>query len=191
MMTIHEHALHNALLEYEVRAETRKEMMMEMQASVMLANIYTSWVQGQLNASEQKQNKKGKRWLMGDGKVKYFTSDDFYTLCVEDDQQQKHEAVAAKEREASKQNHAKALAAWNKLNEAIRQRNKDKKDEYTEALTIWEAEWDAVRAKKWQAFREKPRWKDWKPKKLLPRPKKHAEVDNDDENEDGEDEDTD
>ena len=41
-LTAHEHALHRTLLESKVRAETRKEMMMEMKTGVVLANIYTS-----------------------------------------------------------------------------------------------------------------------------------------------------
>lgn len=190
-LTAHEHSLRDALLESEVRAETRKEMMMEMQAGVVLANIYTSRVQGQLHASEQKKNKKGKKRLMGDGKAKYFTGDDFYALCVEDDQRRKDEEAAAKEREASKQSHAEALAAWNKINDAIRRRNKDKKDVYAEAVATWEAERDLARSEKRRACREKPKWKDWSPEKLLPRPKKSVEEekeeekeeDNDDENE--------
>ena len=183
--TVHEQVLRDTLLESEVRAEMRKEMMTEMQAGIVLANLYTSRVQGQLHAAEQKRNKKGQKRLMGDGKAKYFSGDDFYTLCVEDEQRRKDEEVAAKEREVSKQNHAEALAAWNKINDAIRRRNKDKKDEYTEALTTWEAERDVARAEKRRVCREKPKWKDWKPEKLLPRPKKHTEDDDDDDENDG------
>lgn len=181
--TVHEQALRDALLESKVRDETRKELITEMQAGIVLANIYTSRVQGQLHSSEQKRNKKGTKRLMGDGKAKYFTGDDFYTLCVEDDQRRRDEEVAAKEREESKQNHAEVLAAWIKINEAIRQRNKDKKEAYAEAVTTWEAERDVARVEKRRACREKPKWKDWNPEKLLPRPKKHAEEDNDNENE--------
>lgn len=85
---------------------------------------------------------------MGDGKAKYFTGNDFYTLCVEDNQRQKDEEAAAKEMEALKQNHAEALAAWNKINDAIRWRNKDKKDAYPEAVATWEAEQDQSRRRK-------------------------------------------
>jgi hypothetical protein len=69
------------LLKSKVRAKTRKEIVVEMQAGLVLANIYTSQVHGQLNALEQRKSKKGKKWLMGNGKVKYFLGDDFYALC--------------------------------------------------------------------------------------------------------------
>jgi hypothetical protein len=69
-----------------MRDETRKEIMIEMQAGLVLANIYTPQVKGQLHALEQKVNKKGKKWLMGDSKAKFFSGDDFYALCVEGDQ---------------------------------------------------------------------------------------------------------
>lgn len=129
---------------------------------------------------------------MGDGKAKFFSGDDFYALCVEEDQRRKDEEVAAKEWEVLKQSHAEALAAWNKVNDAIRQRNKDKKDIYMEALSAWEAERDNAKLEKRQARWEKPKWKEWSPEKLLPRPKKQVEDENDSENDgDGKDNDDD
>ena len=72
----------------------RKEVMMGMQARVVLANIYTSQVQGQLQAAEEKKKKKEKTRLMGDGKAKFFSGDEFYNLCVEDSQRREDEVVA-------------------------------------------------------------------------------------------------
>jgi hypothetical protein len=41
-----------------------------------------------------------------------------------------------------------ALAGWNEMNHSIRQRNKEKKDDYAEALGAWEVKRDTAKAKK-------------------------------------------
>jgi hypothetical protein len=83
--TAHEINLRNALVEARARDEARKECMVGMQASVILSNLYVSRVQGQLQANEEKKGKKGKKRLLGDGKAKFFSGDEFYALCVEDE----------------------------------------------------------------------------------------------------------
>src|SRR6267154_5702377 len=78
IMTAHEQSLHDALIESETRDAIRKELMIGMQAGVVLVNIYSGRVQGQLQAKEEKKKNKGKKnlKLMGDGKAKFFLGDD-------------------------------------------------------------------------------------------------------------------
>ena len=71
--------------------------MVGMQAGVVLVNIYASEVQGQLQAAEGKKQK-GKKRLVGDRKAKFFSGDDFYALCVEDEKRQQEEEATAKQR---------------------------------------------------------------------------------------------
>jgi hypothetical protein len=95
--TIHEQDLRDALIEAETRDAMRKEQMVGMQAGIVLANLYASRVQGQLQAAEERKQKKGKR-LMGDGKAKLFSGEEFYALCVEEEQRRAQEEAAAEQR---------------------------------------------------------------------------------------------
>ncbi|KAJ3805110.1 hypothetical protein F5876DRAFT_52391 [Lentinula aff. lateritia] len=80
--TPYESRLQNALLESEARNSTQKDTLMEAQAGLVLSNLYSVQVNRQLRAKEEKKSTKGKKRLMGDGKAKLFTGDEFYQLCV-------------------------------------------------------------------------------------------------------------
>ncbi|KAJ3724097.1 hypothetical protein C8R42DRAFT_543765, partial [Lentinula raphanica] len=130
--------LRDALIESEARDAARKEAMMGMQAGVILSNIYAVQVNKQLQAKEDKEKSKGKKKLMGDGKAKLFTGDEFYKLCEEHEQHQQKTAEDAVERREAREVHAERLAEWKRENEAIKERNKKKKERYDEAVALWE-----------------------------------------------------
>jgi hypothetical protein len=185
-MTAHEQSLRNALIESEARDMLRKERMVGMQAGVVLANIYSSRVQGQLQAREEKKKNKGKKRLMGDGKAKFFSGDEFYAMCVEDERQRAEGEAEAAERKSQRENHAAVLAAWKKECDGIRDRNREKKTEYQAAVIEWEAEKAAAKLEKRRAGWPKPKWKqDYEPEVMPERPKKNADDDDDDESDDG------
>jgi hypothetical protein len=179
--TAHEQSLHDALIESEARDTTRKECMVGMQAGVVLANIYSSRVQSQLQAREEKKNNKGKKRLMGDGKAKFFSGDDFYAMCVEDERQRAEGEAEAAERKSRRESHVVALAAWKKDCDGIRDRNREKKMKYDAAMVDWEAEKVAAKLEQRRPGWQKPKWKqDYEPEVMPERPKKSVE-DNDDE----------
>jgi hypothetical protein len=74
----------------------RKEVMIQMQASTVLAGMYSKRAQSQLQgAEEQNCHKTGKR-KMGNSKTKYFSGDDFYRLCEEDKEKRLEETRYAR-----------------------------------------------------------------------------------------------
>ena len=178
VMTAHEEDLRTALIESEARDATRKERMVGMQAGVVLANIYSSRVQSQLQAREEKSKNKGKKRLMGDGKAKLFSGDDFYTMCVEDERQRAEAEVEVAERKSQQENHGVALTAWKKECHDIRDRNREKKTEYDAAVIKWEAEKGAAKLEKRRPGWPKPKWKqDYEPEVMPERPKKNVDED--------------
>ena len=186
VMTNHELKLRDALIESETRDATRKECMVGMQAGVVLANIYSSRVQSQLQAREEKKKNKGKR-LMGDGKARFYSGDDFYAMCVEDERQRAEGVAVAAERRTQRESHVAALAAWKKDCDGIRDRNREKKMEYDAAVIKWEAEKAAAKLEQRRLGWPKPKWKkDYEPEVMPGRPKKSVD-DDDDESDNGND----
>jgi hypothetical protein len=174
--TVHEHDLREALLESEARDSRRKEEMIKMQAGIVLANIYSSQVQGQLQAAEEKKKNKGKKRLVGDGKAKFFSGDDFYALCVEDERKRAEEEALAEQKKNQRENHSAALVAWKKECEAVKERNKQRKEAFDIAVKGWEAERDSAKKEGRRPGWLQPRWKkDFEPEKLPERPKKQME----------------
>jgi hypothetical protein len=150
-----------------------KEQLMGMQAGVVLANIYTSRVQGQLQAAEERKLNKGKKRLMGDGKAKLFSGNEFYTLCVEDERKKAEEEAAAGQRRVQRESHAAALAAWKTACDAIKDRNRQKKQDFEKALAEWEAERAVAKAERRRPSWVQPRWRrDFQPERLPERPKR-------------------
>ena len=186
--TAHEQELQIALRESEARDEARKESMIAMQAGLVLAGMYVDRAQEQLQSAEEKKDKKGKKRLMGDGKAKLFTGDDFYNLCVADEQERVNDAAAKEQRHIQKETHVAALVEWKKTNDAIRERNEAKKENFRNALKAWEDEKDAAKRDKHRPGWTKPKWKEYSPETLLVRPKR-AEVEGEDEELSGTDED--
>jgi hypothetical protein len=183
MMTAHEQRLHDALIESETRDMVRKECMVGMQAGVVLANIYSSCMQGQLQVREEKKKNKGKKRLMGDGKAKFFLGDEFYAMYVEDERQCAEGEAEAAERKSQRESHVAALAAWKKDCDGIRDRNREKKTEYEAAVIEWEAEKAATKLERRRPGWPKPKWKqDYEPEVMPKRPKKNIEDDNNESN---------
>ncbi|KAH9991942.1 hypothetical protein BJV74DRAFT_771875, partial [Russula compacta] len=100
-----------------------KQYLVGAQAGVVLANIYTSQVRQQLQAAEERKKKPKKKHLIGDGKAKLFSGDEFYKTCIEDDRRHQDDKEAAKKRRTHRERHAAALAEWKKHCSEIRERN--------------------------------------------------------------------
>jgi hypothetical protein len=187
-MTAYEESLHNALIESETREMIRKECMAGMQAGVILANIYSIRVQGQLQVREEKKKDKGKKRLMGDGKAKFFSGDEFYAMCVEDERQRVAGVAEAAERKTQRERHVAVLAAWKKDCDGIRERNREKKTAYDAAVIEWEAEKAAAKLERRRPGWPKPKWRqDYEPEVMPERPKKNTEDDEEESNKESDD----
>ncbi|KAJ6632593.1 hypothetical protein B0H10DRAFT_2206951 [Mycena sp. CBHHK59/15] len=122
--------------------------MLDMQAATVLAGMYSNRAQSQLQAiEERKQKKRGKR-KMGDGKAKYFSGDDFHQLCLDDEKAKEDEAVEKEQRRVQREAHASELAEWKKNNAAIRARNEAKKAKYAADKAAWDVESVAAKLQK-------------------------------------------
>ncbi|KAJ7728732.1 hypothetical protein B0H16DRAFT_239608 [Mycena metata] len=164
--------LMQALRESESRDNSRKRSMAEMQASTVLAGMYTNRAQAQLQAAEERKRRKTGKRKMGDGKAKYFSGDDFYRLCVEDDEKKEQEAAEKLKRAADREAHASRLATWQEANEAIRTKNAERRAEYSTDVASWETEKAAAKAEKRRPNWPKPKLADYGIETLLPKPKK-------------------
>ncbi|KAI0000836.1 hypothetical protein BJV74DRAFT_751482, partial [Russula compacta] len=162
-----EQDLRDALLESAKQDETRKQYLVGTQAGVVLANIYTS------QAAEERKKKPKRKHLIGDGKVKLFSGNEFYKTCIEDDKE------AAKKRRTHRERHATALAEWKKHCSEIRERNQLKQEQYVDALAERDIEKQRARGEGQQPGWSQPKWKcDFQPETLPERPKKHRKEEN-------------
>ncbi|KAJ6466254.1 hypothetical protein C8R45DRAFT_1021014 [Mycena sanguinolenta] len=182
--TAQEAELTQALQESEGRDNCRKRSMLEMQASTVLADMYSHRAHSQLQGAEERKRRKTGNRKMGDGKAKYFSGDDFYQMCIEDDQKKEEELVAKERRATQKEAHAARIATWQQQNEEIRARNVKKREDYAADVVAWEAEKAAAKREKRRIGWVKPKRADYEIEKLLPRPKKGADDEPDDEDED-------
>jgi hypothetical protein len=179
-----EQELRDALAESDLRDETRKGAMIQMQAGVVLAGMYVNRAQGQLQAAEERKGKNKSWWKMGDGKAKWFTSDAFIQMCVDDEKRKEDEEKGKEGRQVAQEAHAAELAEWKKQNNLIHGRNEAKKQVFEADKAAWELEKAEAKADKRRPAWPKPKWKDYEAELLLPRPKKAVE-DEDEDSDDG------
>jgi hypothetical protein len=168
-----ENNLQHALAESEARDSARKYTMTGMQAGIVLSNVYTRTVQQQLQAVEEK-NKKGKKWqLMGDGKAKFFSGDDFYAQCEEQERRLQEEEETAEKKRKQRETHALVLAAWEQERTLVRERNKVRKEKFDAAVAAWEVEKVLAKQEKRRPGWQKPKYrKDFLPENMPERPKR-------------------
>ncbi|KAJ7032141.1 hypothetical protein C8F04DRAFT_959330 [Mycena alexandri] len=177
VLTAREQELVDALRESDARDTARKKSMIDMQAGVILAGMYANRAQTQLQAQETRtKNKKGRR-KMGDGKAKYFTGEDFFRMAQDDTREKEEQAAEKEQRKVNRESRAGELVVWQAKNEAIRERNEAKKVTFAADVVAWEAERDEAKTEKRKRRWDKPKWRDYQPELLLPRPKKPVDDD--------------
>jgi hypothetical protein len=157
--------------------------MLHMQASTVLSGMYNERAQSQLQAVEERKRRKTGKRKMGDGKAKYFSGDDFYQMCVDDEKRKEEELVAKEKRQVGREAHAGKIATWQEENEVIRARNAKKREDYAAAIAAWEAEKAAAKATKRRPGWLKPKLAEYELEVLLPRPKKGADGEEEEEDE--------
>ncbi|KAJ6555225.1 hypothetical protein B0H10DRAFT_1727415, partial [Mycena sp. CBHHK59/15] len=113
--------------------------------------------QMQLQGVEERKTKKRGRQKMGDGKAKYFTGDEFFQLCVEDEAAKEAEAAEKEQRRDQRENHASELATWKKKNDDIRSRNEEKKARFGVNKAAWEVERTTAKSEKRRPSWTKPK----------------------------------
>ncbi|KAJ7116134.1 hypothetical protein C8R43DRAFT_902513 [Mycena crocata] len=184
--TTREAELMLALQESEGRDNARKRSMLEMQALTMLAGMYNERAQSQLQATEERKRRKTGNRKRGDGTAKYYSGDDFYKLCVDDEQRKLDEVAEKEKRQAGREAYAQKLATWQQANDVIRARNAERRKEFAADVAAWEVEKTAAKAAKCRPGWAKPKIADYGIEVLLPKPKKKEQEEQEDNSEDQE-----
>ena len=138
----------------EIREAYRKGQLHGQQATIILQNVYCEKVRRQLATKEEKKNKtSGRKKLVGDGKLRLLTHDNFIK-CVADHALAIQEEETEKEKQkAARTEHSEALKVWRAQEEARKARNAEADKKFRVELELWEAERDAM-----QANKKNPRW---------------------------------
>jgi hypothetical protein len=160
--------------------------MLEMQASTVLAGMYNERAQSQLQAAEERKRRKTGNRKMGNGKAKYFSGDNFYKMCVEDEQKKLDEMAEKEKRQAEREVYAQKLATWQGANNAIRARNSERREEFAADVAAWEDEKTAAKVAKRRPAWAKPKIADYEIEVLLPKTKKKELEEQEDDGEDEE-----
>ncbi|KAF9227317.1 hypothetical protein BS17DRAFT_459041 [Gyrodon lividus] len=115
-----ETAYRTVLRELEACEANFKSALLGMQSTVVLQGMFCEWLSGQLAAQEEKQKKRKKGQLNGDGLPRLLTGDAFYGLVVE------HKETSAIEEEARKKlrdERAGLMEAWKEADKKRLERN--------------------------------------------------------------------
>ncbi len=190
--TEEEAELQAALRESEERDNARKNLIVGMQATVVLQDRYVDRAQGHLQeAEEAKKNKKSTR-PMGDGLAKLLDGDEFFDRVTEWETQWEKITNDKAKKKSSREMHSIALQRWKRLEEQRKGRNKEKREKHEETVKAWEHDRDLAKVEKRRLTQRKPKAPAYE--KPTPRPKKDAFALNegaeiDDEGSDGQDED--
>lgn len=149
-----EQAYQHALQDSYNQEARYKTALLGMQSSAVLHSMYCDRLTEQLAAQEEKQKKKRKGQLNGDGLPKLLTGDEFYMRVVEHEKALEQDKVDRENRQKQWEEQSQLMASWKEADEAQKERNKVQKEAYHGALHLWEAERDLAKLEK-----RRPGWK--------------------------------
>jgi len=128
--------------------------------------MFCDRLSSQLAAQEEKQRnaKKKKGKLFGDGLPRLLTGDDFFDRVVDFENTAAEEEIAREDRRKKRDERAEVMTAWKRA-EALRlERNKTRRQTFKDDLGAWEVERDLAKLEK-----RRTRWNQPKLGKLEPR----------------------
>ena len=141
---------------------------MGIQASVILLGMYIKRVRGQLQGKEDKKRRKIEgSHLLGDGHVKWCTSDTFMDLCIKEDDHRVAEKLAKVQRGDKQSLYSATLTKQKKKNNKIWKRNKGQKIRFYAGLKEWEANVEQAQIEGLRHRAQKPILKAFGIEKLL------------------------
>ncbi|KIJ14531.1 hypothetical protein PAXINDRAFT_115849 [Paxillus involutus ATCC 200175] len=138
----------SALQESYAREAQYKTTLLGMQSAVVLQSMYCGHMAEQLAAQEEKQKKRKKGQLNGDGLPRLLTSDDFFGLVVERQKVVEEERVACENQQREKEELSGVMAVWKEVDNARKNRNKACREAYRDELAVWEEERALAKSKK-------------------------------------------
>lgn len=172
--TEREQLLQVALRAMEIREAYWKGQLHGQRAAIILQNVYCEKVHCQLATKEEKKKKTGgRKKLVGDGKPRLLTHEDFIKCVADHALAIQEEATEKEKQKAARTEHSEVLKVWRAQEKARKARNVEADKKFWVEVELWETERDAMRAKK-----KKPRWNKPTRKPLerpIPRPKKRKD----------------
>ncbi|KAF9225130.1 hypothetical protein BS17DRAFT_807511 [Gyrodon lividus] len=148
-----EMAYQTALRELEAREANFKSALLGMQSTVVLQGMFCEQLSGQLAAQEEKQKKRKKGQLNGDGLLRLLTGDAFYGLVIKHEETSAIEEEARKTRKKLRDERARLMEAWKEADKKRLERNNSRREAYHHELGLWTAE--CARAK---VEKRRPGW---------------------------------
>ncbi|KAI6019098.1 hypothetical protein EDC04DRAFT_2576127 [Pisolithus marmoratus] len=147
------------------RENQAKAALVGMQSTVVLQSLFCGRLSNQLAAQEDKQKEQKKRRgkLVGDGLPRLLTGNEFYSRVVEFERSAADEELERRSRQKRREERAEEMAVWKAAEVERRERNKARKLAYKVELATWEVERDAAKL-----LRRQPCWKQPKLGKLEP-----------------------
>jgi hypothetical protein len=134
-----------ALHEMEIHKAYQKGQLHGQQAAIILQNVYCEKVHRQLATKEEKKKKTGgRKKLVGDGKPRLLTHEDFIQCVADHALAIQQEATEKEQRKAARTKHSEALKVWRAQEEARKARNAEADKKFQVELELWEAERDAM-----------------------------------------------
>ncbi|KAJ8074641.1 hypothetical protein PM082_022219 [Marasmius tenuissimus] len=174
--TLHEHQLQDALRKSIAQSTMYQGQALQLQATCVMQNLYCDQVWKQLLAKEEKGQKIKRGKLMGDGLLKMLTSDEYYQKVVEHEEAQKVDEEEKRARKTAREKQAAAMTIW-EGNEAKKERNEGRHEEWKKAVKEWEMEHKEAKdrgetLKVWERTHPKPKVKDpdYAPEPAVPKP---------------------
>lgn len=138
--TRQERLFQRALRASEAREAIVKERNVALQASMVLMQQYCDRIKGQLETFEKKQGKgKGKR-LHADGMPRLLTEDNFFEKVCADEERQEQMAADKETRRLGREDHQKAVKAWEKRESERKARNEATRVAWKKRVAEWEVE---------------------------------------------------
>ncbi|KLO04329.1 hypothetical protein SCHPADRAFT_795311, partial [Schizopora paradoxa] len=156
-----EEKLQETLIEF-IRITTEQyKMLVNMQAGLVLQNIYCKRLRSQLFAKEKEKAKsipKATGRLAVDGLPRCLTADDFVQRVQAFVERQLEEAAQKEQRRSAWEEYSKAMKEWTRIDKLRIESNKLLTAKYKADVALWEAERDLAKRMK-----RRPKWN--KPKK--------------------------
>ncbi|KAF9220160.1 hypothetical protein BS17DRAFT_787995 [Gyrodon lividus] len=152
-----ETAYRTALRELEACEANFNSALLGMQSTVVLQGMFCEWLSGQLAAQEEKQKKRKKGQLNGDGLPRLLTGDAFYGLVVEHEETSAIEKVTHKARKKLRDERAGLMEAWKEADKKQLERNNYHQEAYHHKLGLWTAECARVKVEKRQPGWTRPK----------------------------------
>ena len=135
-----EAAYQKALRESQARDIQSKAAMVGMQLTIVLQGLFCERLSSQLAGQEDKQKKRKKGQLNGDGLPRLLTEDNFYNRVAEHERTSTIEEAAREARKKRRNQQAGLMDPWKQAEKERLERNNSRRIAFREETALWTEE---------------------------------------------------